>query len=125
MEAEDPAAEAQAGSALILEEVNRPTVQLASSAVSPRALFVETTTSLPYPTVSLRWRSTVSIRKIVFNSVKNNRVSAGTASRNNRWRNTLHVATRLRKIGQSIARQSMAVAWVPQDVRRPLSFRSK
>ena len=37
----DPAAEAQAGSALILEEVNRPTVQLASSAASPRALFAE------------------------------------------------------------------------------------
>ena len=34
-----PVAEAQAGSALILEEVNRPTFQLASSAASPRALF--------------------------------------------------------------------------------------
>jgi len=40
-EAGDPAAEAKAGSALILEEVNRPTVQLASSAASPRALFAE------------------------------------------------------------------------------------
>jgi hypothetical protein len=40
-EAGDPAAEAQAGSALVLEEVIRPTVQLASSAGSPRALFAE------------------------------------------------------------------------------------
>jgi hypothetical protein len=38
---EVPAAAAQAGSALILEEVNRPTVQLAFSAASPRSLFVE------------------------------------------------------------------------------------
>jgi hypothetical protein len=40
-EAGDPAAEAQAGSAPILEEVNRPTVQPASSAASLRALFAE------------------------------------------------------------------------------------
>jgi hypothetical protein len=40
MEAGDPAAVAQASSALILDEVNRPT-QLASSAASPRAMFAE------------------------------------------------------------------------------------
>jgi hypothetical protein len=38
---EPPAAEAQAGSALILEHANRPTVQLASSAAAPRGLFAE------------------------------------------------------------------------------------
>ena len=46
-EAADPTAEAQTGSALILEKMNRPTVQLVSSAAFPRALFAESGGRLP------------------------------------------------------------------------------